>query len=91
MARRFLNGHVDHTAMLQSMTAHYLAIDTYPLGPGDRCLIHAGAGGTGNLLIQLASNAGEEVFLTVGTAAKAEIAKEAGANDVINYNDSDEP
>jgi len=76
-------------AMLQAMTAHYLAIDTYPLGPGDKCLIHAGAGGTGNLLIQLASNAGAEVFTTVGTAAKAEIAKEAGANHVINYNESD--
>ncbi len=72
-------------AYLQGMTAHYLAIDTYPLRDGDRCLIHAGAGGTGRLLIQLAKHAGAEVFTTVGTPAKAEIAASAGADHVINY------
>ena len=76
-------------AMLQAMTAHYLAVDTYPLRAGDRCLIHAGAGGTGNLLIQIAKQAGAEVFTTVGTAAKAEIADAAGADHVINYNETD--
>lgn len=72
-------------AFLQGMTAHYLAIDTYPLRAGDRCLIHAGAGGTGRLLIQLAKHAGAEVFTTVSTPAKAEIASSAGADHVINY------
>lgn len=76
-------------AMLQAMTAHYLVTDTYPLGADDKCLIHAGAGGTGNLMIQLAKRVGAEVFTTVGTPAKAEIAAEAGADHVINYNASD--
>lgn len=81
----------DHAAaaMIQAMTAHYLAVDTYPLRPGDRCLIHAGAGGTGRLLIQLAKHAGAEVFTTVGTSAKAELAASAGADHVINYNETD--
>jgi len=73
-------------AMVQGMTAHYLAVDTYPLAPGDRCLVHAGAGGTGRLLIQLAKRAGAEVFTTVGTAEKATIATGLGADHVINYN-----
>ena len=75
-------------AMLQGMTAHYLGVDTYPLGEGDRCLIHAGAGGTGRLLIQIAKRAGAEVFTTVGTDAKADHAASAGADHVINYNTS---
>ena len=54
--------------MLQGMTAHYLALDTYPLKEGDRCLIHAGAGGVGLLLIQIAKRCGAEVFTTVGSA-----------------------
>lgn len=80
---------LEHAAavLLQGMTAHYLSMDTYPLRPGDRCLIHAGAGGTGRLLIQLAKSAGAEVFTTVGTAAKADIAASAGADHVINYNE----
>ncbi|MFT7474044.1 MAG: NADPH2:quinone reductase [Verrucomicrobiales bacterium] len=76
-------------AMLQGMTAHYLGIDTYPLRASDRCLIHAGAGGTGRLLIQIAKQAGAEVFTTVGTDAKAEHAASAGADHVINYNTAD--
>ena len=73
--------------LLQGMTAHYLSMDTYPLQAGDRCLIHAGAGGTGRLLIQLAKSVGAEVFTTVGTVDKAEIAASMGADHVINYNE----
>lgn len=76
-------------AMIQGLTAHYLAMDTYPLAPGDRCLIHAGAGGTGRLLIQLAKRLGAEVFTTVGTAEKAAIARALGADHVINYSEQD--
>jgi NADPH2:quinone reductase len=76
-------------SLLQGMTAQYLAVDTYPLRAGDRCLIHAGAGGTGRILIQMAKQAGAEVFTTVGTDAKGELAASAGADHVINYNDHD--
>ena len=75
--------------MLQGTTAHYLVTDTFPLAPGDRCLIHAGAGGVGLLLIQLAKMKGAEVFTTVGTEEKAELAREAGADHVILYRDVD--
>ena len=74
---------------LQGMTAHFLATSTYPLGPGDRCLIHAGAGGVGLLLIQIAKLRGAEVFTTVGTPDKAELAKTAGADHTILYRDVD--
>ncbi len=70
---------------LQGMTAHYLIDSVYPLGPGDRCLIHAAAGGTGRLLVQMAKLRGAEVVATVGTDAKAELARSAGADHVINY------
>lgn len=76
-------------AMLQGLTAHYLIDSTYALGPNDRCLIQAGAGGTGQLLIQMAKIKGAEVFTTVGTAEKAEIAAAAGADHVIRYRDVD--
>ena len=72
-------------AGIQGMTAHYLAVDTYPLGPGDRCLVHAAAGGTGRLLVQIAKRAGAEVFATAGTEEKAELARSAGADHVIVY------
>lgn len=75
--------------MLQGITAHYLATDTFTLESGHRCLIHAGAGGVGRLLIQLARGAGAEVFTTVSTAEKAALAREAGAMHVINYEDED--
>jgi NADPH2:quinone reductase len=75
--------------MLQGVTAHYLASDTYPLQPGDRCLIHAGAGGVGLLLIQIAKRRGAEVYTTVGSDEKSQLATEAGADHVINYNDTD--
>jgi NADPH2:quinone reductase len=76
-------------ATLQGMTAHYLVFDTFPLQAGQRCLIHAGAGGTGQLLIQLAKRCGAEVFATVGTAQKGELATEAGADHVIVYADTE--
>lgn len=74
---------------LQGMTAHYLACDTYTLGPDDRCLVHAGAGGVGLLLIQIAKLKGAEVFTTVGTPEKAELATAAGADHAILYRDVD--
>ena len=75
--------------MLQGITAHYLAHDTFPLAPGDRCLIHAGAGGVGLLLTQVAKMRGAEVFTTVGTADKAELSRGAGADHVIVYTEND--
>lgn len=74
---------------LQGMTAHFLTTDTYPLAAGDRCLIHAGAGGVGLLLIQIAKQKGAEVFTTVGSPEKAELAAAAGADHTILYNDVD--
>jgi len=75
--------------MLQGMTAHYLAKDTYPLDPGEKCLIHAGAGGVGLLLIQIAKLCGAEVFATVSTDEKVTLATEAGADHVIKYTEVD--
>ncbi len=75
--------------MLQGLTAHYLAKTTFPLGPGSRCLIHAGAGGVGLLLTQIAKRLGAEVFTTVGTADKAQLSRQAGADHVIDYSDTD--
>ncbi len=74
---------------LQGMTAHYLSHDTFPLRVGSRCLVHAGAGGVGLLLIQMAKMLGAEVFTTVGTAEKASLAAGAGADHVILYRDVD--
>ena len=74
---------------LQGMTAHYLATDTYPLTSGSRCLVHAGAGGVGLLLIQIAKRLGAEVFTTVGSPEKADLASAAGADHVILYRDVD--
>ena len=76
-------------AMLQGMTAHYLVEDTFPLAAGDRCLIHACAGGVGRLTIQMAVALGAEVFTTVSTAEKAELAAGAGAHHVIRYDEVD--
>src|ERR1035438_10087711 len=72
-------------AMLQGMTAHYLAYSTYPLKPGETALVHAGAGGVGLLLTQIAKRLGARVITTVSTRAKAELSLEAGASDVILY------
>lgn len=75
--------------MLQGLTAHYLVTDTFPLRPGQRCLIHAAAGGVGLLLVQLAHRIGAEVFATVGSAAKADAARAAGADHVVVTADED--
>jgi NADPH2:quinone reductase len=74
-------------AMLQGMTAHYLATSTFPLKAGDTALVHAGAGGVGLLLTQMATRIGARVITTVSTAAKAELSREAGAADVIVYSE----
>lgn len=75
--------------LLQGMTAHYLTRSTFPLKAGDTCLVHAAAGGTGALVVQMARSLGARVFGTVSTAAKAAIAREAGADEVINYAEQD--
>ena len=71
--------------LLQGMTAHYLACDTWPLKPGDTALVHAAAGGVGLLLVQVAKKRGARVLATVGTDAKAQLAREAGADAVCVY------
>jgi len=75
--------------MLQGMTAHYLAHSTYPLKQGETALVHAAAGGVGLLLIQIAKMLGARVIGTVSTEAKAQLAKQAGADDVILYTQSE--
>jgi NADPH2:quinone reductase len=76
-------------AMLQGMTAHYLVTDTFPLRPGHMCLIHAAAGGVGQLFCQLASRAGAHVIGTAGGPEKVRLAKQAGAHEVIDYRSQD--
>ena len=76
-------------AMLQGCTAHYLCMSTYPAKAGDRCLIHAAAGGVGLLLIQMVKMLGGFVIGTVSTEAKAELARDAGADEVILYTEQD--
>lgn len=80
---------VGAAAMLQGMTAHYLAHTTYPLKPGASCLIHAAAGGVGLLLVQMAKQCGARVFGTVSTDEKAALARDAGADAVILYTQQD--
>jgi NADPH2:quinone reductase len=75
--------------MLQGFTAHYLSHSAFPLKPGDSCLVHAGAGGVGQLLIQMAKICRATVLTTVGSAEKAAIAKSAGADHVILYRETD--
>lgn len=76
-------------AMVQGMTAHYLVFDTYPVQKGDTVLVHAAAGGVGLLLTQLAKRLGARVIGTVSTEAKAQLAREAGADEVILYSQAD--
>jgi NADPH2:quinone reductase len=71
--------------MLQGMTAHYLTHSTYPLKAGDTCLVHAAAGGAGGLIVQMARARGARVIGTTSTAAKAAVARAAGADEVILY------
>jgi NADPH2:quinone reductase len=76
-------------AMLQGMTAHYLTHSTFPLKPGHTALVHAAAGGTGRLLVQIAATLGASVIGTVGTQAKAALVREAGASEVLLYEEQD--
>jgi NADPH2:quinone reductase len=76
-------------AMLQGLTAHYLACSTWPLKKGDTCLVHAAAGGVGLLLTQIAKLRGARVIGTVSTDEKAKLAREAGADEVILYTKQD--
>jgi NADPH:quinone reductase len=76
-------------SMLQGMTAHYLAHSVFPLKDGHTALVHAAAGGTGRLLVRMASMAGARVIATVGTPAKAELARSAGAAETILYDQQD--
>jgi NADPH2:quinone reductase len=72
-------------AMLQGLTAHYLTHSTYPVKAGETALVHAAAGGIGMMLTQVARNLGARVIATVGSDAKAALAREAGAHEVIVY------
>jgi NADPH2:quinone reductase len=76
-------------ALLQGMTAHYLAYSTYAIQPGDTVLIHAGAGGVGLLLIQIAKRLGARILTTVSTEEKAALAHAAGADETILYTTED--
>jgi NADPH2:quinone reductase len=76
-------------AMLQGMTAHYLVASLYEIKPGDTALVHAAAGGVGQLLCQMISNRGATVIGTASTSKKAEIARTAGATHVIRYDTED--
>ncbi len=76
-------------ALTQGITAHYLTHSTYAIQPGDEVLIHAGAGGTGLLFIQMAKALGARVFTTVSTAEKAALARDAGADEIILYTKED--
>jgi NADPH:quinone reductase len=78
-------------AMLQGMTAHYLACTTWPLKGGETCLVHAAAGGVGLLLCQIAKMRGARVIGTVSTEEKAKLAREAGADEMILYTERDFP
>ena len=75
--------------MLQGMTAHYLSHSTFPLQPGNSCIVHAAAGGVGLLLVQIAKKAGARVLATAGSDAKVDLARRAGADHVVNYSTQD--
>jgi NADPH:quinone reductase len=76
-------------AMLQGMTAHYLTHSTFPLKSGHTALIHAAAGGTGRLLVQIAAMLGARAIGTAGTQAKAQLARDAGASEALLYDHVD--
>jgi NADPH2:quinone reductase len=80
-----ISGEVAAAALLQGMTAYYLATDSYPIRPGDWVLVHAAAGGVGLLLTQIAKVHGGRVIATTSTDEKARLAREAGADEVIGY------
>lgn len=77
--------HVAAAVLLQGMTAHYLAVTTFPLGSGQTCVVHAAAGGVGLLLVQIAKMRGARVIGTVSTEEKAALARAAGADEIILY------
>jgi len=77
------------SAMLQGMTAHYLVHSSYPLKQGETALIHAAAGGVGLLLVQMAKKIGARVIATAGTHDKAQLARDAGADECIVYTEAD--
>ncbi|MBO1437893.1 quinone oxidoreductase [Meiothermus sp. CFH 77666] len=85
-----LNPKIAVAGMLQGMTAHYLTHSTYPLKAGETCLIHAGAGGVGLLLIQMAKMIGATVITTASTEEKRALAKEAGADYALPYEGFDQ-
>jgi NADPH2:quinone reductase len=76
-------------AILQGFTAHYLSHSTFPLKAGDTALVHAAAGGVGRLLVQMAKKLGARVFGTAGSEEKAQLARSAGADEVILYKQED--
>ncbi|MGW2156072.1 quinone oxidoreductase family protein [Nonomuraea sp. NPDC001699] len=82
-----VSAEVAAAAMLQGMTAHYLTHSTYEVKEGHQVLVHAGAGGMGQLLIQLAKLRGAKVYSTVSTPEKEKLAREAGADEVLHYDD----
>lgn len=84
-----VDSRVGAAIMLQGITAHYLATSTYPVQRGDRCLVHAAAGGVGLLLCQIAKRRGAWVVGTTSTPAKAKLARDAGADEVILYTQQD--
>ncbi len=84
-----IDSRVGAAILLQGLTAHYLAVSTYPLRSGDTCLVHAAAGGVGLLLCQIASRIGARVIGTVSTEEKARLALGAGAHEVILYTRDD--
>ena len=84
-----LNFNQAAAAMLQGMTAHYLSHSTYPIKSGNTVLIHAAAGGVGLLLVQMAKNLGARVIGTAGSEEKAQLARDAGADEVIVYTEQD--
>jgi NADPH2:quinone reductase len=86
---RDVSSRVGAAVILQGLTAHFLALSTYPLRPGDTCLVHAAAGGVGLLLCQIARRLGARVIGTVSTEEKARLAREAGADEVILYTRDD--
>jgi NADPH:quinone reductase len=84
-----ISAEVAAAVLLQGMTAHYLTESTYPVKKGDAVLVHAAAGGVGLLLVQLAKRRGARVIGTVSTAEKERLAREAGADEVIRYTETD--
>jgi NADPH2:quinone reductase len=82
-----VSSEVAAAVLLQGMTAHYLASDSYPVQEGDSVLVHAAAGGVGLLLTQLAKLRGGRVIATTSTPEKADLARGAGADEVIGYED----